>query len=211
MPNATVGANARALPKSAKTAPKREYLRQLYRPGVRERGLKIVAKAQDEALAKKIVAKVQDGALDAPTPEGTPAGEYGRLVAAKCIADARLEVADEQRKTAAEAKAEQPKLEASRAFAQAHHEWLKAKAALEDPEFDDEVMSERFATESAAERSLFTTPAAYPDQWLQKFLAFETVLVDELVSGQRSDSILMLALGSLKADILNLDLCEGGR
>jgi hypothetical protein len=45
--------------KSAKAVPER--LRELYRPGVLEKGLKIIAKEQDEAAAKK----------DAPTPEAT--------------------------------------------------------------------------------------------------------------------------------------------
>jgi hypothetical protein len=70
MSKATVRANARTLPKSAKAAPKREYLRQLHRPGVLERGLKIVAKAQDEAAAKKAAA---------PTPENKPNDEYVTL------------------------------------------------------------------------------------------------------------------------------------
>ena len=42
-----------------------------------------------------------------------------------------------------------------------------------------------------------------------KFLAFEVVLADELVSGPRRDSVVMLALGSLKADLLNLDMIRG--
>jgi hypothetical protein len=84
MPNATVRATARALPKSAKTAPEREYLRRLYQPGVQERGLKILAKAQDEAAAKKA----------APTPENKPTDEYVTLpTLGKIIADARLEAA----------------------------------------------------------------------------------------------------------------------
>jgi hypothetical protein len=37
--------------KSAKAVPER--LRELYRPGVLEKGLKIIAKEQDEAAAKK--------------------------------------------------------------------------------------------------------------------------------------------------------------
>lgn len=51
MPNPTVRANAQVMPKSAKAA--RGGLARFYQPGVRERGLKIIAKAQDEAAAKK--------------------------------------------------------------------------------------------------------------------------------------------------------------
>jgi hypothetical protein len=38
--------------------------------------------------------------------------------------------------------------------------------------------------------------------------AFEQILGDELADGLRQDSILLLALGSIKQDIINLDLCN---
>jgi hypothetical protein len=44
MPKATVRANARTLPKSTNSMP--AGLAKLYRPGVLERGLKVLAKAQ---------------------------------------------------------------------------------------------------------------------------------------------------------------------
>ena len=62
--------------------------------------------------------------------------------------------------------------------------------------------------ESDAERRLFTTPVAYGDQFWQKLTAFEQILGDELADGLRQDSILLLALGSIKQDIINLDLCN---
>jgi hypothetical protein len=37
------------------------------------------------------------------------------------------------------------------------------------------------------------------------------VLHDELVSGQRNNSVLLLALGSIKQDIVNMDLLEAAR
>jgi hypothetical protein len=48
------------------------------------------------------------------SPEATAQDEYLRLIANKIAAEAA-------------AKAEEPKLEASRAFAQAYHAWLAAK------------------------------------------------------------------------------------
>jgi hypothetical protein len=200
MPNATVRANARTLPKSTKSAPASESLRALYRPGVLERGLKIIAKAQDEVAAKK----------DAPAPEAA-ADEYNRLGTAKIIADALFEVAAEKMKAEAAAKDEEPKLEASRAFAQAFHAWLAAKAGIEEPAIAEEEQPGRFRAESYSERSLFTTPAVYPDQLWQKLEAFEAILGGELMSGQKRDSILLLALGSIKQDILNLELLEAMR
>jgi hypothetical protein len=114
-------------------------------------------------------------------------------------------------KAEADAKAEEPKLRASKAFAQAFHAWLAAKAGKEDPLLEDDEQPELFRAESDAERGLFTTPSAYPDQVWQKLEAFEVVLSDELMSGQRRDSVLILALGSIKQDILNLELLEAVR
>jgi hypothetical protein len=174
MPNATVRANATALPEATKSIP-----------------------------------------ATSASPEAAPKDEYITAWAQKCIADARYEILDEKRKAKAkadeEAKAEAPKLEASRAFAQAYHAWLAAKAGIEDPLLEEDEQPERFRAESEAERRLFTTPSAYPDQVWQKLEAFEALLSDELVSGQRRDSVLILALGSLKQDILNLELLEAIR
>jgi hypothetical protein len=69
-----------------------------------------------------------------------------------------------------------------------------------NPEAEDEEMDARLKEESDAERRLMTTPAAHSDQWFVKFQAFECILAEELLSGPRSDSVLMLTLGSLKAD-----------
>jgi hypothetical protein len=172
---------ASAKPKSTKSTTA-EFAR-LYRPGVLEHGLKIIAKAKDDAEAKK----------DATTPEAAPRDEYLRLQAE------------------AAAKAEEPKLEASRAFAQAYHALLAANAGLEDPDITDEEQPERWRVQSEAERRLFTTPSVHPYQVWQKLEAFETILSEELTSGSRTDSILVLALASIKQDIVNLDLLEGGR
>jgi hypothetical protein len=147
---------------------------------------------------------------EATEPESA-ADEYLRLQSAKIVADALFEVADKKMKAEADAKAEAPKLEASRAFAQAFHAWLAAKAGIEDPLLEDDEQPERFRAQSDSERRVFTTPSAYPDQVWQKLEAFESLLNNELVSGQRRDSVLVLALGSIKQDILNLELCEAIR
>jgi hypothetical protein len=170
MPNATVRANARALPEATKPIPP--------------------APASSAA---------------------TPPDEYISALAAKCVADARYEAAAEKRKAEAAAKAEEPKLKASEAFVKAHFDWLRAVASIKDPEATDEEMEERFAAETEAERHLFITAAAYPEQVWQKLEAFEGVLHDELVSGQRNNGVLLLALGSIKQDMLNLELLEAIR
>ena len=114
-----------------------------------------------------------------------------RLIVEKCIAEAKLQTYLEKRRAEAKAKAEseanEPKIRASEAFAKAHFDWLRAVAAIKDPEAPEEEMEEQFAAETEAERRFFSTAAAYPDQWLQKLMAFETVLGDELASGQRRE------------------------
>jgi hypothetical protein len=49
-------------------------------------------------------------------------------------------------------------------------------------------------------------PAVFPYHVWQKIEAFEEILSHELIVGQRTDSILMLALGSIKQDCINLEL-----
>jgi hypothetical protein len=147
----------------------------------------------------------------APASPESAADEYLRLQSAKIVADVLFDVADKKMKAEADAKALEPKRRASDAFAQAFHAWLSAKAGIEDPLLEDDKQPELFRAESDAERRLFTTPSAYPDQVWQKLEAFEAFLNDELMSGQRRDSVLLLALGSLKQDIINLELCEAIR
>ena len=55
------------------------------------------------------------------------------------------------------------------------------------------------------------TPAVWPDQLWQKLEAFEAILGDELMAGPRRDSVLRLAMGSIKQDIVNLELLEAIR
>jgi hypothetical protein len=69
MTNATVRANARTSPKPTKSRP--AALAKLYRPGVLERGLKIIAKSQDEATGDKDAA---------PTPKTTTAQDKYRMI-----------------------------------------------------------------------------------------------------------------------------------
>jgi hypothetical protein len=148
----------------------------------------------------------------APAAAESAADEYLRLQAAKIVADVRLEVATEQRKADAAARAEEPKRLASRAFAEAYHAWLAAKAETENPLVEDEEQAERFSKAlPVAERLLMVTPSVYPDQLWQKLEAFEAILGDEIMSGPRRDSVLRLALAGIKQDFVNLDLLEASR
>ncbi len=131
-------------------------------------------------------------------------------MAAKIVADVRLALATEKRKEEA-AKAEAPKLETSRAFAQAYHTWLVAKADNENPSVEEEEAERFSAALPAAERRLMVTPAAYPDQLWQKLEAFESILGEEIMIGPRRDSVILLALASIKQDMVNMELLETAR
>ena len=95
------------------------------------------------------------------------------------------------------------------AFSQAYARWLRACAQIEDPGTDDEqIIKTFFDEERAAQRALFGMPAVCREDFWNKFEVFEVDLARELVVGPHKDSILMLALGSIKADLMNLGVGE---
>jgi hypothetical protein len=92
---------------------------------------------------------------------------------------------------------------ASRAYAR----WHRALAQLEHPDSEDEkFVKATFTEERAALRDLFLSPAACEETVWAKFAAFEYDLVRERIIGERMDSILLLGLGAIKADLLNLGI-----
>ena len=96
---------------------------------------------------------------------------------------------------------------ASEAFSRAYSGWLKAKSEIEDPSVsDNDLVAALVDAEDKAERRLIATPAAYPDQVFQKLQAFEWILGYELLAGEKRYSLLMLAVGSIKQDMINLNL-----
>ena len=143
------------------------------------------------------------------TTEGAacPGNKYDAL-AAQIAAEVELKAATERAEDAA--KDEDSRQRASREFAEAYYAWLTAKAAVQNPsvEDDEEHLARDLEAERAAERRLLTTPAAYPDHLWKKLEAFEASLTNELVSGPRTELVLLLGLGAIKADIHNLDICN---
>jgi hypothetical protein len=100
-----------------------------------------------------------------------------------------------------------PRIEA---FGRAYARWLKACAQIEQPDSeDDEFVKATFAEERAALRELFLVPAGCSETVWAKLAAFEVDLVKEQVVGTARDSILLLGLGSIKADLMNLGINEG--
>jgi hypothetical protein len=96
------------------------------------------------------------------------------------------------------------------AFSRAHVRWLKACAQLEIPDSDDDAfVKATFAEERAALRELFLAPAACSETIWAKLAAFEADLIRERIVGESKDSIFLLGLGSIKADLMNLGIKEG--
>jgi hypothetical protein len=93
------------------------------------------------------------------------------------------------------------------AFSRDHVRWLKACAQLEIPDSDDDAfVKATFAEERAALRELFLAPAACSETIWAKLAAFEADLIRERIVGEPRDSILLLGLGSIKADLMNLGI-----
>jgi hypothetical protein len=99
------------------------------------------------------------------------------------------------------------RLQIERAFDRAFGDWLRAKAKTFSGENGD-VLEKRVDDEGEAERRLMATPALAPDRFWEKLAAFEAILDDELRANMPRSSILMLGLGSIKADLLNFRLCD---
>jgi hypothetical protein len=91
-------------------------------------------------------------------------------------------------------------------FSQTYFEWLTARARLKDTGIPEEEQPARFKAQMDAERRLFSTPATCGEGLWDKLTAFETILGEELTVGLRNESILLLAVGSIKQDIINLEL-----
>ena len=153
-------------------------------------------------------------AAASPTPEAEPAKDP-RIIAAEVVAEVDLrnrieKIQSEMAIEAAEEASRKAKSAASDRFDNAYRAWLAAKAAVKDPSMDDDdVMTARQAVEAEAERRFMTMPAVYADHVWQKIEAFEGILGSEMIAGERTDSILLLAIAAIKQDIINLDLFWG--
>ena len=96
------------------------------------------------------------------------------------------------------------------AFGRAYSRWLKACAQIEQPDSeDDEFVMGIFVEERAALRELFLAPAACSENIWAKLAAFEVDLVKERIVGPTKDCLLLLGLGSIKADLMNLGINTG--
>jgi hypothetical protein len=147
-----------------------------------------------------------------PTPEAEPS-KNPRIIAAEIVAGFELEKKIKQIQSegaverAEEASKKRKEVNALR-FENAYYNWLSAKTDKQEPEQEDQQQRDSCELEALTELAFFTTPAVYPEHVWTKLEAFEQVLSHELTVGQRTDSILLLALGAIKQDIVNLDLLQ---
>jgi hypothetical protein len=97
--------------------------------------------------------------------------------------------------------------ERSQEFSRAYARRLRACAQIEVPNSEDEqFVKAGFAEERAALRELFLAPAACSETIWAKLAAFEMDLAEEMIAGPSKDSVLLIALGSIKADLMNLGI-----
>lgn len=106
------------------------------------------------------------------------------------------------------AKAERRAKDRYDAFALAHARWMMARSSLARPNKADEELDAALDEATAAERALMASPAADTCQFWDKFVAFEYILTDELLGGTSIHSIVQLALGSIRQDLINLDIVQ---
>jgi hypothetical protein len=97
------------------------------------------------------------------------------------------------------------------AFGRAYTRWLKARAAMEDPDDPDpddgheSGMRRKVDLEyERAEKELILAPAIMGWMVWDKIEVFELALRKEMHDGPRRDRFLILALGAIKADLLRL-------
>jgi hypothetical protein len=158
--------------------------------------------------------KSAKSAAASTTPEAEPA-KHPRIIAAEVVAEVDLEnrlkkIRSDISMEELEKAGREERSAASDRFENAYRAWLAAKAAVKDPSIDDDdVMTARQAVEAEAERRFMTMPAVYADHVWQKIEAFEGILGSELIAGERTDSILLIAIAAIKQDIINLDLFWG--
>jgi hypothetical protein len=108
---------------------------------------------------------------------------------------------------ATEPDAEHEDFARTQAFSRAYARWLTACAQIEVPDSDDDqFIKATFAEERSALRELFLAPAACSETIWSKLAAFEVDLAKELIVGLSKDPILLLGLGAIKADLMNLGI-----
>jgi hypothetical protein len=93
-------------------------------------------------------------------------------------------------------------------FGRAYARWLRARAALDDPDADgsEEGSAARFNAVDEAARSLLITPPVYDEELWQKWEVLEDYVSEDVIQGPAVDNRAIMALGCIKADLLRLGI-----
>jgi hypothetical protein len=91
------------------------------------------------------------------------------------------------------------------ALDRAYCRWLRARAAIKNPDAEEGEYLRMWNEELEAGAALMSiaAPPNFSDLVCRKIEVFEALLGEELRDGLSTRSILMVALGSIKQDILN--------
>jgi hypothetical protein len=98
------------------------------------------------------------------------------------------------------------------AFARAYCRWLRARAALNDPDasFTDEDMAARQNDVDEAALALLVTPVRYDDMVWRKWEVLEDFVSSDARDGHSLDNRAVMALGCIKADLIRIGIGNGG-
>jgi len=93
-------------------------------------------------------------------------------------------------------------------FERLYGDWHTARAALSNPDLpeDDVSANARSRKLDEAERALLTTPAPLPCGVWMKWEVLDQIMTNEAESGANTDNRVLVAVASIKADVLRFGL-----
>jgi hypothetical protein len=101
--------------------------------------------------------------------------------------------------------------EARALFGRAYCRWLRARAALDDPDVNgtEEEGATRQDEVDEAARALLVTPVFFDDMVWQKWEVLEHFVSADSIDGCATDNRAIMALGCIKADLVRLGIRNG--
>jgi hypothetical protein len=95
-------------------------------------------------------------------------------------------------------------------FDRKYRDWHATRAAAHDPDLseDNKSWDARFAAYYAAQAALMVAPAPVPITVFQKWELLDHLMTDEIVNGPFTVKEALIALASIKADVLRFGLKE---
>lgn len=93
-------------------------------------------------------------------------------------------------------------------FARKYRDWHATRAAAYDPDLpeDDKSSDARFDKYNAAQDALMIAPAPSPVEFWHKWELLDHLMTDEIVNGPFTVKDALIALASIKSDIMRFGL-----